>query len=112
MAHGRQNNEYDFIILDPPAFTKSRKTIENAKRGYKQINYRAMKALPRGGYLATCSCSHFMNEEKFLAMLKDAAKDAGVRLRQIEKRQQSPDHPILLNVEETDYLKFFIFQVV
>lgn len=107
-----KNNEYDFIILDPPAFTKSRKTIENAKRGYKQINYRAMKALPRGGYLATCSCSHFMNEEKFLAMLKDAAKDAGVRLRQIEKRQQSPDHPILLNVEETDYLKFFIFQVV
>ena len=83
-----KNNEYDFIILDPPAFTKSRKTIENAKRGYKQINYRAMKALPRGGYLATCSCSHFMNEEKFLAMLKDAAKDAGVRLRQIEKRQQ------------------------
>lgn len=107
-----KNNEYDFIILDPPAFTKSRKTIENAKRGYKQINYRAMKALPRGGYLATCSCSHFMNEEKFLAMLKDAAKDAGVRLRQIEKRQQAPDHPILLNVEETDYLKFFIFQVV
>ena len=99
-----KNNEYDFIILDPPAFTKSRKTIENAKRGYKQINYRAMKALPRGGYLATCSCSHFMNEEKFLAMLKDAAKDAGVRLRQIEKRQQAPDHPILLNVEETDYL--------
>ena len=107
-----KNNEYDFIILDTPAFTKSRKTIENAKRGYKQINYRAMKALPRGGYLATCSCSHFMNEEKFLAMLKDAAKDAGVRLRQIEKRQQAPDHPILLNVEETDYLKFFIFQVV
>lgn len=107
-----KNNEYDFIILDPPAFTKSRKTIENAKRGYKQINYRAMKALPRGGYLATCSCSHFMDEEKFLAMLKDAAKDAGVRLRQIEKRQQSPDHPILINVNETDYLKFFIFQIV
>lgn len=107
-----KNNEYDFIILDPPAFTKSRKTIENAKRGYKQINYRAMKALPRGGYLATCSCSHFMDEEKFLNMLKDAAKDAGVRLRQIEKRQQSPDHPILINVNETDYLKFFIFQIV
>ena len=104
--------DYDFIILDPPAFTKSRKTIENAKRGYKQINYRAMKALPRGGYLATASCSHFMNEEKFIEMLKDAAKDAGVRLRQIEKRQQAPDHPILLNVEETDYLKFFIFQIV
>ncbi len=107
-----KNGEYDFIILDPPAFTKSRKTIKNAKRGYKEINYRAMKALKRGGYLATCSCSHFMDEERFLNMLKDAAKDAGVRLRQIEKRQQAPDHPILLNVEETDYLKFFIFQVV
>lgn len=107
-----KSNDYDFIILDPPAFTKSRKTIENAKKGYKQINYRAMKALPRGGYLATCSCSHFMDEEKFIKMLKDAAKDAGVRLRQIEKRQQSPDHPILLNVGETDYLKFFIFQIV
>lgn len=104
--------DYDFIILDPPAFTKSRKTIENAKRGYKQINYRAMKALPRGGYLATASCSHFMNEEKFIEMLKDAALEAGVRLRQIEKRQQAPDHPILLNVDETDYLKFFIFQIV
>lgn len=107
-----KNNEYDFIILDPPAFTKSRKTIENAKRGYKQINYRAMKALPRGGYLATCSCSHFMDEEKFIKMLKEAAKEANVRLRQIEKRQQAPDHPILLNVNETDYLKFFIFQIV
>ena len=107
-----KSNDYDFIILDPPAFTKSRKTIENAKKGYKQINYRAMKALPRGGYLATCSCSHFMDEERFIKMLKDAAKDAGVRLRQIEKRQQSPDHPILLNVGETDYLKFFIFQIV
>lgn len=107
-----KSSDYDFIILDPPAFTKSRKTIENAKKGYKQINYRAMKALPRGGYLATCSCSHFMDEEKFIKMLKDAARDAGVRLRQIEKRQQSPDHPILLNVEETDYLKFFIFQIV
>ena len=77
-----KSNDYDFIILDPPAFTKSRKTIENAKKGYKQINYRAMKALPRGGYLATCSCSHFMDEERFIKMLKDAAKDAGVRLRQ------------------------------
>ena len=104
--------DYDFIILDPPAFTKSRKTIENAKRGYKQINYRAMKALPRGGYLATASCSHFMNEENFIVMLQDAAKEAGVRLRQIEKRQQAPDHPILLNVDETNYLKFFIFQIV
>lgn len=107
-----KSKDYDFIILDPPAFTKSRKTIQNAKLGYKQINYRAMKALPRGGYLATCSCSHFMSEDNFISMLNDAAKEAGVRLRQIEKRQQSPDHPILLNVEETDYLKFFIFQVI
>lgn len=107
-----KSKDYDFIILDPPAFTKSRKTIENAKSGYKQINYRAMKALPRGGYLATCSCSHFMSEANFIKMLNEAAKEAGVRLRQIEKRQQAPDHPILLNVEETDYLKFFIFQVI
>ena len=108
---GIKKGEYDMIILDPPAFTKSRKTKSNAERGYKEINYRAMKALPRGGYLATCSCSHFMDEESFIKMLDSAAKDAGVRLKQIEKRQQSPDHPILLNVSETDYLKFFIMQV-
>ncbi len=106
-----KKGEYDLIILDPPAFTKSRKTKSNAERGYKEINYRAMKALPRGGYLATCSCSHFMDEESFIKMLDSAAKDAGVRIRQIEKRQQSPDHPILLDVSETDYLKFFILQV-
>ena len=103
---------YDFIILDPPAFTKSRKTIHNAMTGYKEINYRAMKLLPRGGYLATCSCSHFATEEKFVEMLHDAARDAGVQLRQIEARQQCADHPILWGVEETNYLKFFIFQVV
>lgn len=103
---------YDFIILDPPAFTKSRKTVEGAMRGYKEINYRAMKLLPRGGYLATCSCSHFMDDGLFRKMLKAAAKDACVELRQIEARQQSPDHPILWNVPETDYLKFYIFQVV
>ena len=103
--------EYDLIILDPPAFTKSRKTRGNAERGYKEINYRAMKLLRRGGYLATCSCSHFMDEESFIKMLDSAAADAGVRIKQIEKRQQSPDHPILLNVNETDYLKFFILQV-
>lgn len=103
---------YDFIILDPPAFTKSRKTIDNALRGYKDINYRAMKLLPRGGYLATCSCSHFVGDELFRQMLRAAAADAAVELRQIEARQQSPDHPILWNVPETDYLKFYIFQVV
>lgn len=106
------SEKYDFIILDPPAFTKSRKTVESASRGYKEINMRAMKLLPRGGYLATCSCSHFMPNELFVKMLHSAAKDAGVQLRQIEARQQSPDHPILWNVPETDYLKFYIFQVI
>ena len=103
---------YDFIILDPPAFTKARKTAANAMRGYKEINYRAMKLLPRGGYLATASCSHFATEAMFRRMLVSAAADAGRRLRQIEVRQQAPDHPILWNVEETDYLKFFLFQVI
>lgn len=103
---------YDFIILDPPAFTKSGHTVRNAMRGYKEINLKAMKLLPRGGYLATCSCSHFMRDDLFRQMLHDAAKDAGVRLRQIEGRQQSPDHPILWNVPETNYLKFYLFQVV
>ena len=103
---------YDFIILDPPAFTKSRKTVGSAQRGYKEINLRALKLLPRGGYFATASCSHFMPSELFVKMLHSAALDAGVELRQIEARQQAPDHPILWNVPETDYLKFYIFQVV
>ena len=103
---------YDFIILDPPAFTKSRKTVDSAQRGYKEINRRALKLLPRGGYFATASCSHFMPSELFVKMLRSAALDAGVELRQIEARQQAPDHPILWNVPETDYLKFYIFQVV
>ena len=108
----KQPRKYDFIILDPPAFTKSRKTVHNAMSGYKEINYRAMKLLPRGGYLATCSCSHFATEELFIKMLHSAARDAGVQLRQIEARQQCADHPILWGVEETNYLKFFLFQVV
>ena len=108
----KQPKKYDFIILDPPAFTKSRKTVHNAMTGYKEINYRAMKLLPRGGYLATCSCSHFATEELFIRMLRSAARDAGVQLRQIEARQQCADHPILWGVDETNYLKFFIFQVV
>ena len=103
---------YDFIILDPPAFTKSRKTVDSAERGYKEINYRALRLLPRGGYFATASCSHFMEDGLFRKMLREAAKDAGVELRQIEARQQAPDHPILWNVPETDYLKFYLFQVV
>ena len=108
----KQPRKYDFIILDPPAFTKSRRTVANAMTGYKEINYRAMKLLPRGGYLATCSCSHFATEELFIKMLRSAARDAGVQLRQIECRQQCADHPILWGVEETNYLKLFIFQVV
>ena len=107
-----QPGQYDFIILDPPAFTKSRRTVERAARGYKEINLRAMKSLPRGGYLATCSCSHFMPEPLFCKMLHAAAADAQVSLRQIEARQQAPDHPILWNVPETDYLKFYLFQIV
>jgi 23S rRNA (cytosine1962-C5)-methyltransferase len=103
---------YDLVVLDPPAFTKSRSTVENAVRGYKEINLRAMKLLPRGGYLATCSCSHFMTDQLFRDMLRSAASDAQVMLRQVEARQQAPDHPILWNVPETSYLKFYIFQVV
>lgn len=103
---------YDFIILDPPAFTKSSSIVRSAFRGYKEINLKAMKLLPRGGYLATCSCSHFMEDALFVKMLHEAARDAQVSLRQIEARQQAPDHPILYNVPETDYLKFYLFQVV
>ena len=107
-----KNKDYDFIILDPPAFTKSHTTVTNAYRGYKDINLRAMKLLPRGGYLATCSCSHFMKEDLFLKMLNEAASDAKVTLRQIEARQQSPDHPIVFGIPETYYLKFYLFQIV
>lgn len=112
LASMKNDEKYDFIILDPPAFTKSRATVDSAIRGYKEINLRAMKLLPRGGYLATCSCSHFVPEDKFREMLRNAASDAGVSLRQIEVRQQAADHPILWNVPETDYLKFFILQKV
>ncbi len=107
-----RRREWDFIILDPPAFTKSRRTAAQAARGYKEINYRAMKLLPRGGYLATCSCSHFMEESRFLRVISAAARDAGVQLKQIEARQQVPDHPILWGVPETNYLKFYLFQVI
>ena len=108
----KRRGEYDYIILDPPAFTKSSATVKDAFRGYKDINMRAMRSLPRGGYLATCSCSHFMRNELFCRMLAEASHDAGVSLRQIESRTQSPDHPILWNVPETDYLKFYLFQVI
>lgn len=103
---------YDFVILDPPAFTKSRKTVSNALRGYREINTRAMRLLPRGGYLATASCSHFATDADFRAMLASAARDAAVQLRCIEARGASPDHPVLWGVPETEYLKFYLFQIV
>ncbi len=108
----KEGHPYDFIILDPPAFTKAPRSAQNAMRGYKEINYRAMRLLPRGGYLATASCSHFATEELFIKMLRAAAKDAHRQLRQIEVKQQAPDHPILWGVPETNYLKFFLFQVI
>ena len=110
LAKGKK--PYDLIILDPPAFTKSRKTVNNAERGYREINTAALKLLPVGGYLATASCSHFMKTDLFEQMLRRAASEAGVQLKQIEQRQQAPDHPILWNVPETDYLKFYLFQAV
>lgn len=108
----RMHEDYDVVILDPPAFTKSRDSIKNATKGYKEINIRGMRLVRDGGFLCTCSCSHFMNYELFTKMLHDAARDAGVTLRQVEFRTQSPDHPILFNHDESYYLKFYIFQVV
>lgn len=107
-----QHRPWDFIILDPPAFTKSRQRVGNAGNGYHRLNYLALRLLPRGGYLATCTCSHFMPRDRFLQEVNQAAHEAGVRLKQIEYRQQAPDHPILLDVPETSYLKFFLFQAV
>lgn len=107
----KREKPYDFILLDPPAFTKSRKTIGGATSGYHEINSLAMRILPRGGYLATCSCSHFMRDDLFRKMLAKSAAEAGVKLRQIEVRAQSPDHPVLWGVPETEYLKFYIFQI-
>lgn len=107
-----KRRDYDYILLDPPAFTKSTATVKDAYRGYKDINYRAMRCLPRGGYLATASCSHFMTRPLFEKMLDEAARDAAVDLVQIESRAAAPDHPFLRCVPETDYLKFYLFQVV
>jgi 23S rRNA (cytosine1962-C5)-methyltransferase len=107
----RQNKKFDVIILDPPAFTKSRNSVKNAIKGYKEINLRAMKLLKDGGYLATCSCSHFMTPELFANTVGQAAKNVKKRLRQVEYRTQAPDHPILWSADESYYLKFFIFQV-
>lgn len=107
-----EGGPFDLIVLDPPAFTKSRGTVEHAARGYRQINYDALRLLPRGGYLATCSCSHFMTRDLLAKAISQAAHDANVQLKQVEERQQAPDHPILWGVPETHYLDFFVFQVV
>ena len=108
----KKNKEYDLIILDPPAFTKSKSTIKNALRGYQEINYLAMKCLPRGGYLVTASCSHYASEEDFTAAIFAASLKAEVNLRVVKKAYAAFDHPELMGVDETKYLKFFIFQVV
>lgn len=102
---------FDLVILDPPAFTKSKSSVKSAVRGYHEINQRAMKLVQDGGFLATCSCSHFMTPELFAQTIEQAARKAHCRLRQVEYRTQAPDHPILWAAEESYYLKFFIFQV-
>lgn len=107
----RQGEKFDVVILDPPAFTKSRSSIKNAVKGYREINLRAMKLIRDGGYLATCSCSHFMDYELFTKTIGQAARNVHKRLRQVEYRTQAPDHPILWAAEDSYYLKFYIFQV-
>lgn len=107
-----KKGEFDLIILDPPAFTKSHEKLQNAKKGYEELNFKAIKKLERGSYLATCSCSSFMREDMFLETINEAARKCDVELRLIEARRQSLDHPILINVPETYYLKFFVFQIV
>lgn len=108
----KEGRRYDVVILDPPAFTKSRSAIEGAIRGYKEINLRGMKLLKPGGFLVTCSCSHYMYPELFMDVIMDAAKDAKKTIRQIEFRTQAKDHPILWNSGETLYLKFLILQII
>ena len=103
---------YDVVILDPPAFTKSRQATKNAVKGYREINLRGMKLVKDGGFLATCSCCHFMEQELFGKTIKEAARGAHRRLRQVEFHTQAPDHPILWAAEESYYLKFYIFQVI
>lgn len=108
----REGKQFDVVILDPPAFTKSKNTINAAKRGYKEINLRGLKMVKPGGYFITCSCSHYMSEEMLKATIWEASLDAHKMLRQVEFRTQSADHPILWNNDESYYLKFYIFQVV
>lgn len=107
-----KGEKFDVVILDPPAFTKSRNSVKNAVKGYREINLRAMKLVRDGGFLATCSCSHFMTYELFTQTIHQAARNIHKRLRQVEYRTQAPDHPILWAAEESYYLKFYVFQVV
>ena len=107
----KDGERYDVVILDPPAFTKSRSSIKQAVKGYREINLRGLKLVKDGGYLATCSCSHFMDPELFTKTIREAASGAHKRLRQVEYRTQAADHPILWAAEESYYLKFYIFQV-
>ena len=106
-----EGEKFDVVILDPPAFTKSRSSIKNAIKGYREINLRAMKLVKNGGFLATCSCSHFMSYDLFTETINQAARNVHKRLRQVEFRTQAPDHPILWAADESYYLKFYIFQV-
>lgn len=110
-AFEKKGKQFDVVILDPPAFTKSKNSVKNAVKGYREINMRGMKLVKDGGYLATCSCSHFMTYELFTETIAQAAKSAHKRLRQVEFRTQAPDHPILWSAGESYYLKFYIFQV-
>ena len=107
----QQGEQFDVVILDPPAFTKSRSSVKKAVKGYREINMRAMKLVRVGGFLATCSCSHFMDYELFTQTIGQAARNVHKRLRQVEYRTQSPDHPILWAADDSYYLKFYIFQV-
>ena len=107
----KQGEKFDVVILDPPAFTKSRSSVKKAVKGYREINLRGMKLVKDGGYLATCSCSHFMDYELFTQTIGQAARNVHKRLRQVEFRTQSPDHPILWGAGDSYYLKFYIFQV-
>ncbi len=111
-AQDRAHERFDAIVLDPPAFTKSRSAIEGAARGYKDINLRALRLLAPGGVLLTCSCSQHVSEAMLLEIVASAALDAGRTLRVLERRTQAADHPILLTVPETHYLKCLILQVV
>jgi 23S rRNA (cytosine1962-C5)-methyltransferase len=108
----KKGEQFDVVILDPPAFTKSKNSVKNAIKGYREINLRAMKLVKDGGYLATCSCSHFMTPDLFAETIGQAAKNVKKRIRQVEYRTQAPDHPILWAADESYYLKFFIFQVI